>query len=62
MAETQTTTIRPNKFNERFSTANRFLGPARAPNPFVNPARPEAPSREEAPERASTPVISSGRQ
>jgi hypothetical protein len=35
MAETQTTQVRPNKFNEIFSTANNFLGPARAKNPFV---------------------------
>jgi hypothetical protein len=26
---------KPNKFNEIFSTANNFLGPARGENPFV---------------------------
>jgi hypothetical protein len=35
MAETQAAQVRPNKFNEIFSTANNFLGPAKAKNPFV---------------------------
>ena len=35
MAETQTAKLKPNKFNEIFSTSNRFLGPARGKNPFV---------------------------
>ena len=39
MAETQVTEKKPNKFNEIFSTANRFLGPARAKNPFVKNAK-----------------------
>jgi hypothetical protein len=36
---------KPNKFNEIFSTANNFLGPARAKNPFVKKANGgEAPT------------------
>jgi hypothetical protein len=35
MPKAQATKIKPNKFNEIFSTSNRFLGPARGKNPFV---------------------------
>ena len=42
MAKAQATKIKPNKFNEIFSTANRFLGPARGENPFVKKPRQKA--------------------
>jgi len=56
MAENQWTPMKPNKFNEIFSTANNFLGPARAENPFIKGRREEPASTEggTTPQAAST--------
>jgi hypothetical protein len=52
----------PSKFNERFSTANRFLGPARAENPFVSRERTEEYPPDLRPEQEALQVIHSDRE
>jgi hypothetical protein len=59
MAETQATQVRPNKFNEIFSTANNFLGPARAENPFVKRANEGEASAAETETQKTTPAAHS---
>jgi hypothetical protein len=55
MAENQWTPMKPNKFNEIFSTANNFLGPARAENPFIKESKEDSVSTQNktTPEAAS---------
>jgi hypothetical protein len=62
MSATQATPRIPNKFNEIFSTANNFLGPARAENPFVDRTKAEELSNGQDPAQEETSTVTSDRQ
>lgn len=59
MAGTEIAARKPNKFGEIFSSANRFLGPARGKNPFVEKANSKQTTEEHLSAQDAAPIKSS---